>query len=276
MKTSDTTKITNTSKDAGRHGVTKLRDLIKMVSKRHGIGMHDMCLVIPFAYQICNMFQTIDTCSSIFDDILAAPDRYMYPSIPDHSIRLLAFRETIRAVMPKTYACLQQLDGLADQHLNKIFVGIFFELLPRQYAMRILDLYMCSGEIVLFRYGVAIITMFKSHVKSQLFRDGNQFWDYLKRRSQSVDFNALSMVAFEDDRPYFLKALKPTQISEKNINALKSKLLLQEEIRQKGPRETFGAATNLYLATVGATWFDDSLWRQVQLCYQKSIISCRY
>ena len=55
-------------------------------------------------------------------------------------------------VMPITYQHLMAIKALNDEFLNHIFVGLFFSLMPKQHAYRILDSFLIEGGKILYRY----------------------------------------------------------------------------------------------------------------------------
>lgn len=247
-------------------GVNKLGDVVRILLTLHKIKSMDIFLVIPFAYRLCSIIPQIHTCLRIICDMMNKPDKYMYPSVVEHCTRLTAFRELVRLAFPKTYAVLQKLDALSDRLLAKIFVGLFFDVLVHEHAMRILDMYMICGDEIVFRYGLALLRIFKKQIKSGAYQSGEDFWNSIKRQQRTVDFQALSIVAFEEDRSLITRQ-PPTKYSRAQILAAKSKY----------SRATIGRISSMtefslhqlyntvFMESSASTWFDDSLWRRSAL-----------
>lgn len=61
------------------------------------------------------------------------------------------YQDLVEVVMPITYQHLMAIKALNDEYLNHIFVGLFFSLMPKHHAYRILDSFLIEGGKILYR-----------------------------------------------------------------------------------------------------------------------------
>lgn len=247
-------------KNSSDHG--KVADLIRALVQSQTVKIDDIFLVTPLAYRLCSIIAKLDTCLHIIVNMVKDRDRYMFPSLTEHFARLGAFREMVKFRFPRTYDRLTSLEALSDRYLNKIFVGLFFDILSRDHAMRILDLYMICGEEILFQYGIALIYIFKKDIKGKSFKSSKAFWDTVKRTNHKIDFNTMSSIAFEDDRHHMLKFVNP-KFSTAILTTLKSKFAAVRGAKAAIEVATMKEMKSLVsLEACASTWFDDTMWRQ--------------
>lgn len=239
---------------------------MRVLLKSKRVAPQNLFLIIPLSYHISSVIPRVDVCLQIVDGIMRDRDRYMYPVMSEHCTRVAVFREMVRNTFPHTYSVLMKLEALSDKLLNKIFVGHFFDILSHDHAMRILDMYLVCGEEILFQYGLALIHMFKKQIKSRTFKSGKVFWDTLKRSHDVIDFEILSALALEDDRPPLTKFMTPKLTStqfhtfkEKYTNIMSGRV---QAMNGYVLQQLYALAS---LEAAASTWFDDSMWRQSTL-----------
>jgi Rab-GTPase-TBC domain len=210
-----------------RPGVEKVYDVISILSFRYRISSDDIYLLEPLVYHVAAVVRRIDACFSICSDILRKADWYITPTMLEHRVKIFSFQDLVELVMPVTYQYLMALKALNDEFLNHIFVGLFFSLMPKPYAYRILDSFLIEGGKILYRYGIALISIFKKQVKSEQFRSGEQFWAYVAAycHSQAFDFEALHTIAFSKNKRFIFRILsRMSKINRRNINELKNQI----------------------------------------------------
>ena len=196
-----------------RPGTEKVCDLMIILSITSGFHQPDESMIItPLVYCIASVIRRIDMCYCIIDDMLKSDTWCLESSITDYRIKLGAFRQVIGEAMPRTFETLIDLQALTDQHLNKIFSGFFFPVLRRDHAMRIVDCFLVEGEKVIFRFGFALLSYFKSSIKERPFADAEELWKFISEKSLQIDFERLSAIAFETNRSPVAKLIKPTKV----------------------------------------------------------------
>ena len=78
--------------------------------------------------------------------------------------------------MPKTFKALSGMGALDDRYLDLMFVGLFTEILPPEYVLRMIGSFLLEGVKILFRYGLALIRGYKGAIKSGMYTTASEFW----------------------------------------------------------------------------------------------------
>ena len=89
-----------------------------------------------------------------------------------------AFSDVLHKLHPQTADYLEDRGVLDD--LSPIFSSFFIGILPTEYCLRIMDIYTLEGAKVLFRFGVALLVLFKREAAEQLLTisNANEWWHY--------------------------------------------------------------------------------------------------
>lgn len=186
----------------------------------------------------------------------------------EHRVKIFSFQDLVEVVMPATYRGLMAIKALTDEFLNHIFVGLFFSLLPREHAYRILDCFLLEGGKILYRYGIALISMFKAEIKANKFKSGEMFWSHVATYCHSNYFESeeLHSLAFDKRDQTFLKVLsRKRKINRRNISELKSQIrdpLEKSMGLTKNSTGTIKLSTDICILAAVSTWFDRTLWSQ--------------
>jgi hypothetical protein len=56
---------------------------------------------------------------------------------------------------------------------------------------------MLEGEKILYRYGFALLEIYKREIKEGRFQSGVELWAYIKENAGKLDYEYLSDVAFD-------------------------------------------------------------------------------
>lgn len=184
----------------------------------------------------------------------------------EHRVKIFSFQDLVEVVMPATYRCLMALKALTDEHLNNIFVGLFFSLLPREQAYRILDSFLLEGGKILYRYGTALISLFKTKIKAGRYRSGEHFWSDVAAtcHSDSFNFDELHCLAFDKRTKSLFKIVsRKRKINRRNISELKNQIrdpLEKSMALTKNSSGTIKLSTDICIQAAVSTWFDKALW----------------
>eukprot|EP01035_Chromulina_nebulosa_P008085 gene8085-10944_t len=108
----------------------------------------------------------IDVCYMIASDLLANQEKYCAISYEGNRYNSFAFKEMVKAYLPKTYLSLTTIGALDEKYLNLMFVDFFVEILPENLVLRIVDAYLLEGVKVLYRFGLGLIKGYKSLIKT--------------------------------------------------------------------------------------------------------------
>ena len=92
-----------------------------------------------------------------------------FPTSPiEHVAWCRAFMDVLQRLHPQTATCLNTCHvetGGNYQGLDPIFKLFFFPILKFVHVLRIMDIYVLEGSKVIFRFGVALLCMFKKDWK---------------------------------------------------------------------------------------------------------------
>ena len=210
-----------------RPGVEKVYDVISILSFRYRISSEDIYLLEPLVYHIAAVVRRIDACFSVCSDMMRKSDWYVTPTMLEHRVKVFSFQDLLEIVMPVTYQYLMSIKALNDEYLNHIFVGLFFSLMPKPYAYRILDSFLIEGGKILYRYGIALISLFKKKIKAEQFKTGDQLWSYIATycNSDAFNFEEFHAIAFDKKKRFLFRLLSRTsKINRRTINELKNQI----------------------------------------------------
>lgn len=116
---------------------------------------------------------------------------YFPSSRIEHLACCYAFGDVLKKLHPQTASYLEDRGVLDVDGLNPIFYDFFIDILPFQYVQRIMDIYTFEGSKVLFRFGVALLVLYKVVSAEQLITISNadEWWHTMKLWSHSSKFN---------------------------------------------------------------------------------------
>lgn len=131
------------------------------------------------------------------------------------------FKKLLWEFMPSTFKSLESIDGLSDKHLYEIFKNLFVHIFPHDLVLIIMDPFFFEGEKILFRYGLALIRLFKHEIKRGDFETGNEFWLRVKTGMNDAENKAkLQEYAFEGANIFSKVRGRYMKIGKSVINAL--------------------------------------------------------
>jgi len=110
----------------------------------------------------------------------------------EHAAWCCAFGDILRKLHAQTAEYLEDRGVLDVDGLAPIFRDLFVGVLPLEYVQRILDIYTLEGSKVIFRFGVALLVLYKKESAEQLITISNadEWWRHLKEWThQSRRFN---------------------------------------------------------------------------------------
>lgn len=160
----------------------------------------------PFVRHVSRVITNNAICFSLCCDFLDRPGWYISPDAMSHRLKLHTFKELIKRFMIQTYTVLDGIGALADRYLNIILVDMMTPILQPEQVDKIMDGYLIDGVKTLYRYGLALLKMFKKQIKSNTYKSGAEFWDAMKQyRNGGIDFEELKAFALEDKGKSLLK-----------------------------------------------------------------------
>lgn len=254
-----------------RPGVEKVYDIISVLSFRYRISSEDVYLLEPLVYHVAAVVRRIDACFALCSDMMRKSEWYIAPTMLEHRVKIFSFQDLVEVVMPMTYQHLMAIKALNDEFLNHIFVGLFFSIMPKLHAYRILDSFLIEGGKILYRYGIALVAMFKKQIKAGVFKSGEEFWAHVQAtcHTERFNFEELQAAAFDKNKKFMLRIMSRTsKINRRNINALKNQIrepLEKSLLLTKGSAGTHKLASDVSAMAAVATWFDRRLWSQSRI-----------
>ena len=138
----------------------------------------------------------------------AAQDEFFVPSPSgkSHLSWIKTFSDLIAKLYPKTHAVMEKTGALSPVELSPIFERFFIPILPIDCVLRIFDIFLLEGSKAIFRFGVALIAMFKKRLKRVNFDSpNNHWWDKVKELTHEPEFsfNALVDAAYGFHGKYY-------------------------------------------------------------------------
>jgi hypothetical protein len=116
---------------------------------------------------------------------------YLAPSRTEHGATCRAFADVLRKLHGQTAAYLDERDVLTERGLQPIFQDMFVGVLPLPYVQRIVDIYTLEGVKVLFRFGVAVLVLYKKACSEHNWsiQSADEWWHTLRSWAHSPRFN---------------------------------------------------------------------------------------
>jgi hypothetical protein len=157
------------------------------------IGL-EFCPLIP---PLCGLFLRFMSESYAFCALreMAQNSSWYFPVTQvEHHAWCQAFCDILNRLHPATAAAMKDTGCLNPDGLAPIFKYFFLPILPHEMVMRILDIYTFEGHKVIFRFGIALLCLFKKDV----VRDGmviatpEQWWWQMREYTHS------GMCTFDD------------------------------------------------------------------------------
>lgn len=202
-------------------------------------------LLEPLVKLVAPVLNNSAVCFYFFCSYMDKSYWYSIPNITAHRYKLNTFRTLCQRCMKNTYASLVDIGALEEPHLSMIFVTYFTKLLPIKFVYRVLDMYFVEGYKILYRFGLALIKIYKGRIKSGEFKTGHDFWNAVifDATLPNFDFQPIFNFAF-DIRP---------------VNFLKISVVPKRAILQKLEKETRSVMTTEELTAPLQQEFETSL-----------------
>jgi Rab-GTPase-TBC domain len=180
-----------------RPGPKKTNDILALLRAIHKVSNEDLTVVVPLVYQLCSIIDRMDVCYCIIDETcFRNPSLALSPSIKHNMIRMHIFRALLHRKNPVLYDKLSDIKALSEVFLNEIFVGFFVPLIGQDKAQVVIDAYLLEGDKILYRYGLALLSMFAREIETNTFRSGETLWRFIKQPGR-VKFEALQLLTFD-------------------------------------------------------------------------------
>jgi hypothetical protein len=116
----------------------------------------------------------------------------------EHHAWCKAFADVLTRLHPQTAAAMASNGSLSPTGLDPIFKHFFLPILPYENVLRIMDIYTYEGFKVIFRFGVALLCLFKRVLKENVIDDATVWWAQLYEYTHSslFDFEILVKKAY--------------------------------------------------------------------------------
>uniref|UniRef100_A0A8J9SS00 Oxidation resistance protein 1 n=1 Tax=Phaeodactylum tricornutum TaxID=2850 RepID=A0A8J9SS00_PHATR len=147
--------------------------------------------LLPTVVHLCltNMAESYAFCT--VREMAQSASRYMPTTRREHLAFGKAFRDIVHKLHEKTAEYLEDRGLLDPENLTCIFQNMFIGILPMHLVLRLFDMYTLEGHKVLFRFGVALMVLYKMEAAEKLITISNhvEFWDHLKIWAHDPRFN---------------------------------------------------------------------------------------
>ena len=122
------------------------------------------------------------------------------------------FVTILERMFPKTFQEMEHLEITTSTNgLAPIFQKFFVDLFPRQFVLRIMDIYTTcgSGMETIFRFGIALISLVKSRTKGSR-NSASEWWDAVRdvTFSPAFTFDTLLARAYQNIGGRFHKSIR--------------------------------------------------------------------
>lgn len=130
----------------------------------HVLGLEYAPLIPPIACLFLRFMPTSYAFCSIRE--MAHNSSWYFPiSQVEHRAWCCAFRDVLGKLHPHTAATMDGNGSSSPEGLDPIFRHFFLPILPYENVLRIMDIYTYEGYKILFRFGVALLCLFKKKLK---------------------------------------------------------------------------------------------------------------
>lgn len=161
------------------NSMSKYQENVPISVKRVMIGLDQVIGVIeysPILPTLCELMLTHMSESYVFcalREMAHAPNWYFPTYRREYAAWINAFCDILERLHPTT-ATFYKKHGVWDvAGMAPLFRDFFTDLLPPKYVLRILDIYTLEGSKVIFRFGVALLTLFKMAHNAKNNESGN-------------------------------------------------------------------------------------------------------
>ena len=168
-------------KEKGRQALTHV-----LCALEHILGL-DFCPLIP---PLAGLFLRCMSESYAFGALreMAQNSSWYFPVTQvEHHAWCQAFCDILHRLHPATAASMRENGSLNPEGLAPIFKYFFLPILPPEMVLRIMDIYTFEGYKVIFRFGIALLCLFKRDVvRDCLFiATPEQWWWQLREYTYS-------------------------------------------------------------------------------------------
>ncbi|CAM9661879.1 unnamed protein product, partial [Laminaria digitata] len=110
------------------------------------------------------------------------------------------FSNMVKDFFPETSKEMAKCGADSPQYVGQILIRMFVPILPLKHLVVVWDAWFCEGSKVIFRYGLALLKMYKKRLKALKLKagQGGQWWSKLRDfvHEPSFSFQDLSARAF--------------------------------------------------------------------------------
>jgi len=164
----------------------------------HMLGVKH-CPLLPDIVSILLMYMP-ESCvyQTVREMIEHGGTKFMTSTQLDYYSNCRTFGDLMKRFYPKTAKEMTEIGALSPIGLEPIFNRFFIPILPFRYVMRIMDFFTLEGQTVIFRFGVALLAIYKKQLKSMNLRDTQSWWKQLKdfTHDSKFDFDEVIRIAY--------------------------------------------------------------------------------
>lgn len=152
----------------------------------HVVGL-DFCPLLPALATLSLHYMSESYVFCMLREMLTLGSAFFLPTSPlEHYAYGKAFADVLQRLHPQTAAAMQENGSL--QNPDPIFRYFFLPILPLRHVLRIMDIYTLEGAKVLFRFGVALLCLFKKDLKEMELNTADKWWSALRDYTHAPTF----------------------------------------------------------------------------------------
>ena len=176
--------------EAGKEAVHRV-----LACVRHVTGL-DQAPLLPTLVQLLLTHMSESYTFCCLRELTHSASWYLPTHPREHEALRRTFRDVLYKLHPQTAEYLEDR-GVLD-NLDPILKDFFIGLLPLPMVLRILDIYTLEGYKVLFRFGVALLVLYKRHAAEEciVISNADDFWHTLQHWGPYVKFEFLQRKAY--------------------------------------------------------------------------------
>ena len=153
-------------------------DIVLMLGSQY--DLEEPGLIVPVVGMLSLFIPSPEIVFGTACDILDRQEWFVSPSASRHRMKLFSFRQLVSNFLPKEAAYLESIGAFEDEYLNLIFLDFFMPLLSTMYCAKIFDIFLLEGYKILHRFGLALISLTREKLETDLISTGLEYWNMVK------------------------------------------------------------------------------------------------
>mmetsp|Transcript_29452 Transcript_29452/g.35859 ORF Transcript_29452/g.35859 Transcript_29452/m.35859 type:complete len:521 (-) Transcript_29452:211-1773(-) len=177
--------------EAAMEGATpRGRKAMKQVlcTVQHVLGV-EYCPMLPDVAAVLLNCMPESYAYATIREMIDCPGTYLNLSRIDHYAWCKAFSDILKRFYPQTFSDMESIGATSPDGLDPICKRFFVGLLQRKHVLRVMDMYTIEGTKLIFRVGLALISLYKKTMKNMAIKDSTSWWNQIREFTHSPNFH---------------------------------------------------------------------------------------